>query len=200
MAGYPQVRSRTEVFSYSVRPIIFLSVQQVSSATVLPVLVSPDDHAYDSQHVLDGYLDGLMVGYTLGPEFGERLLTWRDLDRFEVSRRELRRRAAGYLDRMVDRVEIHGQPPALMLSFAGMESSVVLADDFWDGLAGSVPGEVVIGVPARDVVILTGSRSPSGIAKAQRAVNRVFYAGGPHLLLHHLLVRRHRGWEVYSGR
>jgi uncharacterized protein YtpQ (UPF0354 family) len=164
------------------------------------VLVSPDDHVYSRQHVLDGYLDGLMVGYALGPEFGERLVTWQDLDRFEVSRRELRRRAAGYLDRMVDRVEIHGQPPALMLSFSGLESSIVLADGFWDGLAGSVPGEVVIGVPARDVVILTGSRSPSGIAKTRRAVDRVFYAGGPHLLLHDLLVRRRGGWDVYSGR
>jgi uncharacterized protein YtpQ (UPF0354 family) len=175
-------------------------VQQVSSATVLPVLVSPDDHAYSRQHVLDEYFDGLLVGYTLGPEYGERLVTWRDLDRMEVSRRELRRRAAGFLDWMVDRVEIHGQPPALMLSFSGMESSVLLADSFWDGLAGSVPGDIVIGVPARDVVILTGSRSPAGIAKARRAVDRVFYAGGAHLLLRDLLIWQGGGWDIYSGR
>jgi uncharacterized protein YtpQ (UPF0354 family) len=175
-------------------------MQQVTSATVLPVLVSPDDRAYDDQHVLDEYFDGLMVGYTVGPAFGERLVTWRDLDRFEVSRRELRRRAAGYLDLLVDRVDIHGQPPALMLSFAGMESSVVLADGFWDSLAGAVPGDVVIGVPARDVVIVTGSRSPAGLAKARRAVDRVFYAGGQHLLLRDLLIRRDREWDIYSGR
>jgi uncharacterized protein YtpQ (UPF0354 family) len=175
-------------------------VQQVTTATVLPVLVSPDDRAYNGQHVLDEYFDGLMVGYTLGPLFGERLITWRDLDRLGVSRRELRRRAAGYLDLMVDRVDIHGQPPALMLSFAGMESSVVLADAFWDGLEGSVPGELVIGVPARDVVILTGSRSQSGLAKARRAVDRVFFAGGPHLLLRDLLIRWRGHWDIYSGR
>jgi hypothetical protein len=58
-------------------------MRQVTSATVLPVLVSPDDPAYDDRHVLDEYFD------------------------------------------------IHGQPPALMLSFAGMESSVLLADAFW---------------------------------------------------------------------
>jgi uncharacterized protein YtpQ (UPF0354 family) len=175
-------------------------MQQVSSATVLPVLVSPDDRAYSEQHVLDEYVEGLLVGYTLGPEFGERMVTWRDLDRFGVSRRELRRRAAGYLDRMAEHVQIHGQPPALMLSFAGMESSVVLSYPFWEGMVGSVPGDPVIGVPARDVVILTGSRSPSGIAKARRAVDRVFFAGGPHLLLRDLLVWRGGGWEVYSGR
>jgi uncharacterized protein YtpQ (UPF0354 family) len=175
-------------------------VQQVTTAPVLPVLVSPDDRTYRSEHVLDEYLDGLLVGYTPGPPFGEQLITRQDLDRLDVSRRELRRRAAAFLDRMVDRVEIHGQPPALMLSFAGMESSVVLADAFWDELAGSVPGDIVIGVPARDVVILTGSRSESGIAKARRAVDRVFFAGGPHLLLHDLLIRRDGDWDVYSGR
>jgi uncharacterized protein YtpQ (UPF0354 family) len=175
-------------------------MQQVTSATVLPVLVSPDDRAYDDRHVLDEYFDGLLVGYTTGPAFGEHLLTWRDIDRFNVSRRELRRRASGYLDLMVDRVDIHGQPPALMLSFAGMESSVVLADAFWEGMEGAVPGEIVIGVPARDVVIVTGSRSPSGIAKARRAVDRMFFAGGQHLLLRDLLIRRRGEWDIYSGR
>jgi uncharacterized protein YtpQ (UPF0354 family) len=177
-----------------------LDVQQVSSATVLPVLVATDDRTYDEEHVLDEYVDGLMIGYAFGPPFGERLVTFGDLKRFAVSRRGLRRRAAAYLDAMVDQVRIHGQPPALLLSFEGMESSVVLADAFWDTLAESVPGDLVIGVPARDVVIITGSRSPSGLAKARRAVDRVFFAGGAHLLLRDLLVRQDSQWGFFSGR
>ncbi len=174
-------------------------MQQATSATVLPLLVSPDDPAYDRKHVLDPYLGPLMVGYTLGPPFGEHLVTWADLSRFATSRRGLQRRAAAYLDAMVGRVRIHGQPPALMLSFAGFESSVVLADGFWADLARGVPGDLVIGVPARDVVIVTGSRSPAGLAKARRAVDRVFFAGGPHMLMRDLLVRRDGRWAVYSG-
>lgn len=174
-------------------------MQQVTNTTVLPVLVSPGDRAYDDRHVLDEYFDGLLVGYTTGPPFGQHLITWRDLEHLEVSRRELRRRAAGYLDLMVDRVDIHGQPPALMLSFAGMASSVVLADAFWDGLEGSVPGEIVIGVPARDVVIVTGSQSQSGIAKTRRTVDRMFFAHSKHPLLHDLLIWQRGGWDIYYG-
>jgi uncharacterized protein YtpQ (UPF0354 family) len=177
-----------------------LNVQEAPSATVLPVLVSPDDPAYDRQYVLEQYLGRVMVGYALGPPFGERLVTWADLSRFATSRRGLRRRAAAYLDAMLSRVRIHGQPPALLLSFAGFESSVVLADAFWQDLARAVPGELVIGVPARDVVIVTGSRSPAGLAKARRAVDRVFFAGGPHLLLRELLVRRNGRWDLYADR
>ena len=177
-----------------------LNVQQVTTATVLPVLLSRDDPQYQRQYVLDEYFAGVVIGYTAGPPYGERLVTWADLSRLAMARRGLRRHAAAYLDAMVPRVRIHGQPPALMLSFAGLESSVVLADTFWEDLARGVPGDLVIGVPARDVVIVTGSRSPAGLAKARRAVDRVLFAGGPHLLLHDLLVRRDGGWQVYSGR
>jgi uncharacterized protein YtpQ (UPF0354 family) len=120
-----------------------------------------------------------------------------DLDRFGLSHRALRRHATENLEHMLDRVRIHGQPPALMLSFDGLESSVLLADAFWDSLIRNVPGELVIGVPARDVVIVTGSESRPGLEKARRAVDRVFFAGDQHLLTRHLLVRRPGGWDVF---
>ncbi len=170
---------------------------QVRSATFLPLLVSPNDRAFSEKNVLDEYFEDLMVAYTLGPPYGDRLVTWSDLERFELSRRDLRHHAATSLNEMLDTVQIHGQPPALMVSFEGLESSLVLSDAFWDGLEGSVPGELVVGVPARDVVIITGSRSSAGIAKARRAVDRVFFAGGPHLLLRDLLIRVDGDWELY---
>ena len=88
------------------------------------------------------------------------------------------------------RAEFHGQPPALMLSFEGLESSLLLATDFWRRLEGAVPGELVVGVPARDVVIVTGSQSQPGMEKAKRCVERVFFAGGENPLAPNLLVRR----------
>jgi uncharacterized protein YtpQ (UPF0354 family) len=170
---------------------------RVTSATAVPVLVSVNDPEYQDHNVLDGYFGDLVVGYTTGPPFGERLLTWDDLDRLELSRRELRRSAAVALDRMLDEVRVHGRPPALMLSFDGLESSLLLAEGFWDELAPSVPGDLVIGVPARDVVIITGSRSQAGLEKARRCVDRVFFARGPHLLVPDLLVWGEGGWEPF---
>jgi uncharacterized protein YtpQ (UPF0354 family) len=125
------------------------------------------------------------------------LVTWSDLERLEISRRRLRRQAQGNLEEMLDSVNIYGQPPALMLSFNGLESSVLLVDEFWESLAESVPGELVLGVPARDVVILTGSHSRGGLARATRAVERVFFANGPNLLLRDLLVWRDGGWARF---
>jgi uncharacterized protein YtpQ (UPF0354 family) len=170
---------------------------RVTSTTYLPVLVSVHDRAYNETNVLDGYLDEVAVGYTVGPPYGETLVTWSDLERIELSRRRLRREAMENLDRMLDAVLIHGQPPALMLSFNGLESSLLLVDELWQRVEESVPGELVVGVPARDVVIFTGSESRSGLEKASRAIDRVFFAAGPNLLMRDMLVWRDGEWDLF---
>jgi uncharacterized protein YtpQ (UPF0354 family) len=162
------------------------------------MLVGVSDPQVSPADLTDGFLGDIAVGYTPGPQYGRRLLTWDELDSSGRSRGELRREAADNLYAALDRIGIHGQPPALMLSFDGLESSVLLAHAFWDDLAGSVPGELVVGAPARDVVIFTGTQSRSGLQKVRRAVDRVFFAGGPHLISQDLLVRRQRRWEVFD--
>jgi hypothetical protein len=51
-------------------------------------------------------------------------------------------------------------------------------------------------VPARDVVVVTGSQSQEGLAKARSAVDRVFSAGDQYLLARTLLVRRDSRWAA----
>ncbi|MEV4131525.1 hypothetical protein AB0J72_05105 [Dactylosporangium sp. NPDC049742] len=86
-----------------------------------------------------------------------------------------------------------------MLQFDGVASTLLLAEPFWAGLERAVPGELVVGVPARDAVIVTGSQSPPGLAKVRRAIDRIFFAGDPHLLSRKLLVRRRGVWEVFTS-
>lgn len=143
------------------------------------------------------FVDELVVGYSPGPPYGRHLLTWAELAASGLARQQLRRAAAANLYAALDRVGIHGQPPALMLSFDGLESSVLLAHQFWEDLAEAVPGELVVGAPARDVVIFTGAQSGSGLRRLRRAVDRMFFAGGAELLSRELLVRRQRRWEVF---
>jgi uncharacterized protein YtpQ (UPF0354 family) len=167
----------------------------------LPVVVAADDRSGDpAAPVLDALAGGLAVAYSFGPPWGESLVTWLDLDRLGLSRRILRRSATDNLDGRLDRVRVHGGPAALTLSFEGLESSLLLADALWDGLAGRVPGELVVGVPARDVVVVTGSLSPVGLDRARRAVDRVFLDGAQRLLIRDLLVRRRGGWDVLAER
>jgi hypothetical protein len=148
--------------------------------------------------VRDEYNGDLTVVYTFGPQFGRRVVTHADLEQLQMNPRSLRRAALDHLEVLSSRAEFHGQPPALMLSFEGLESSLLLANDFWTRLQGAVPGQLVVGVPARDVVIVTGSMSQPGLEKARRCVERIFFAGDEHLLSRSLLIRRGDGWEPFD--
>ncbi|ROT32453.1 hypothetical protein EF879_13035 [Micromonospora sp. HM5-17] len=163
----------------------------------LPLLVSVDDTRYGAEHLLEGFTPDLAVAYSFGPPYGSRFVTWDDLDRLHLGRRTLRRVALDNLHRLLPKLRIDGQPPAPMLSFGGLESSVLLVDEVWVDLSRSVPGELVVGVPARDVVIFTGTGSRPGLAKVRRAVDRIFFAGGQHLLSQELLVWQD-GWSAYQ--
>jgi hypothetical protein len=180
----------------------YLARVQVTSGIPLPVLAAARDLPPDEDPhgpVLDDFLGDLRVGYSFGPPYGQRLVSWYDLDKAGLSRRALRREAARHLDDRLPYARVHGQPPALMLDFDGLASTLVLADPLWADLAAAVPGELVVGVPARDVVIVTGSASRPGLEKARRAVDRVFFAGDRHLLTRQLLVRRRGVWEPFDG-
>ena len=146
----------------------------------------------------DEAFGGLAVVYTSGPDFGRRVVTHADLNHLQLHPRMLRQTAFQHLEVLASRAEFHGQPPALMLSFEGLESSLLLANDFWARLEGAVPGELIVGVPSRDCVVVTGSRSGPGLEKAKRCVERVFFAGGSHLISRGLLVRRGGAWEPFD--
>nr|WP_253763667.1 DUF1444 family protein [Hamadaea flava] len=167
------------------------------STTFLPVLVSLDelDPQDEEDIVLDEFLGGLAVGYASGPPY-QGLVTWRDLRQIRLHPHDLRRYAFESLTKWTAEVQVDGRPPVLMVSFGGWESSAVLLDEFWERMAAQVPGELVIGVPARDVVMVTGSGSPLGVEKVRRAVDRMFFAGSRGLLSRDLLVWR-RGWEIW---
>jgi uncharacterized protein YtpQ (UPF0354 family) len=168
---------------------------------VLPILGPAPATLRDagSAPVVDLFVQGLAVAYSYGPPYGQRYVTHDDLGRMELTRRGLRRVATEALDRMASLARVHGKPPSLMLSCNGLESSLLLAERFWARLAATVPGELVIGVPARDVVICTGSLSRPGLAKVRRAVDRVFLAGGANLLTPDLLVFRQGRWHAYDA-
>jgi len=171
---------------------------QVTRATFIPLLTSAHSDRHDPAAVREEAFGELTVVYTYGPDFGRRVVTHADLDQLQLPPQMLRQSALQHLEVLSSRAEFHGQPPALMLSFEGLESSLLLASDFWRRLEGSVPGELVVGVPARDVVIVTGSQSQPGLEKAKRCVERVFFAGGENLVSRGLLVRRGGTWEPFD--
>jgi uncharacterized protein YtpQ (UPF0354 family) len=175
---------------------------QVTVSAILPLPMSRDaaDALYEpgpDAPVLEEWYADLVVGYSVGPPYGEQFVTEADLEELEMRPRSLRRAAADNLSERLDEVEVHGLPPVFTLTFDGLEAALLASEEVWDSLAPQVDGEIVVGAPARDVMFVTGSESEAGLSKLTRACERVFFAGQDNLVSRNLLVRRAGIWQVF---
>ena len=56
------------------------------------------------------------------------------------------------------------------------EASLLLFDDLWDGDI-KVDGDIVVAIPTRDVLLITGSKNEEGIARLREIVDQVTAEG-----------------------
>jgi uncharacterized protein YtpQ (UPF0354 family) len=110
----------------------------------------------------------LVVTYAFDTPHGLTPVHANDLRRLNVGPEFLRMLAVGNLAQRVKQMECHEPVPQLnMLTCGGkFEASLLLLDPYWPQLAeqARIEGELVVAVPARDVVVFTGSRSRAGLA------------------------------------
>lgn len=104
-----------------------------------------------------------------------------------------------YPDAPAIAVTLGGDPRGELVPL-GLESGLLLDDALMDKLAQDLEGELVAAVPARAVLVVSGTGHPDGIAKLSWVVDQVWAtAGGGPLLTRGLLVRRRGGWEPFTG-
>jgi len=114
----------------------------------------------------------------------------------------LRKLSVRNLTRLRSKPEILRPSGAVnMLRLDGdLEASLLLVDHLWPQIASAIAGEVVVGVPSRDVLAVSGTGVTGGIEMLRRAVERAWKrAHNPKLMLTpSLLVRRADSWQVFD--
>jgi len=77
----------------------------------------------------------------------------------------------------------------LLISAGGeFDASLLLADNLWSGGQVKVDGDIVVAVPAKDVLIATGSHNAPGLVRLRAAAAK--FASGPNGLTTALFVYR----------
>ncbi len=127
------------------------------------------------------------------------VLTAHDAKRLALGGPELRRMSAENLSELMESIEAKPYENFYEISCTPLfyASSLLLLDYVWDQLEQLVKGEIVVGIPARDTVIFTGSRESEALPKLREEVNYVT-ANGHHVISGTLLRRVDRRWEVFS--
>lgn len=172
---------------------------------IVPV-VKPHDWLADAQRVLkasghserndetamiwEDLAGGLAVVYAEDLPQNVRFLREKDLEGAGVARADLRELACANLKKLLPPIERHGSDGLYMVVAGGVyESSLLLADSFWSSGQLDVRGEIVVAVPTRDVLLVTGSEHREGVRRVAETARKAF-AEGSYPLVPTLLIYR----------
>ncbi len=75
------------------------------------------------------------------------------------------------------------------------EASLILMEEIWTRDNFDVAGDIVVFVPARDVVLVTGSEDIEGLTLARELIATSEW---PYFISQHGFVRTRDGWEVFD--
>jgi uncharacterized protein YtpQ (UPF0354 family) len=138
--------------------------------------------------IVDDFNDELIVVYAEDDPNRTRYLTTEEV---KMDRGELRALAVANLKRLLPKIEMRNHDNVFSLLSAGgdYEASLLLFDDIWSDGQIKVDGDIVVAVPARDVLLITGSKNRKGL-KVVRAMAADMAAKQPHRLTDTLFVYR----------
>lgn len=141
----------------------------------------------------------LIIVYAEDSPKNIRYLTPADLDEAKIERRDLRRLACENLVRLLPKIEYHGKDGLYMVTAGGdYEASLLLVDSIWTSGQMRVQGEIVVAIPTRDLLLVTGSKDAQGIARVQQIIKEAS-SGGSYRLTPKLFVYRDGRFAAYSG-
>ena len=121
-----------------------------------------------------------------------------DLEKAKIEKHELRELACENLKRILPEIERHGENGLFMVTAGGdYEASLLLFDFIWDDMKKEVRGDVVVAIPTRDLLLVTGSQDTQGIEKMKQIVQKTA-AEGSYRLTTQLFVFRDGQLEEFK--
>lgn len=140
--------------------------------------------------VYEDFNTELIILYAVDSSNNIRYLIPDDLETTKIERSELRALACENLKRLLPPIECHGSDGFYMFTAGGTyEASLLVLDSIWTSDQVKVMGDLVCAVPTRDLLFVTGSQNPQGIAKIKEMVQKV-YSDGSYRLTQKLFVYR----------
>lgn len=137
----------------------------------------------------------LVIAYVEDSSTRARYLTASD----EVGdRKTLRARAVANLKRILPKIEMRPQPDGWAIVSAGgnYEASLLLLDEIWSSRQIKVDGDIVVAIPARDALLVTGSNNRSGLKALRAMADRL--ASEPYRLTKRLFVYREGRFAAFE--
>ncbi len=152
-----------------------------------------------NQVVSEKLVADLNVLYAIDSQDSIAYLTETNRVALKLDLAALRTLALTNLKRLVPKVSRQGEGPVFKLIADGnYEASLLLAEKLWEDQANMVGSDIVAVVPAREVVLFTGSSSAVGLAEMRSSAEEILTKGS-HVVSRTLIVWRNGRWEKFSN-
>lgn len=142
----------------------------------------------------------LNVYYAVETERSVRYLSREEVLSLGLGSAELGARAVDNLTRRLPGIERRGDAGTYMVTAGGTyEASLLLFETLWTKENFEVDGDIVVAVPSRELLLVTGSGDERGL-KTLRRLAAAAAAHERHALTARLFVRRNGAWLPFDGR
>jgi uncharacterized protein YtpQ (UPF0354 family) len=144
------------------------------------------------------YAEGLVIMYAVDTPENIRYIGRTDFEKLGTPEAELRKKAIQNLNQILPQAEVHmGENVDMVTAGGNYESSLLLFDKLWSGLQDKVAGNIVVAIPSRDILLVTGSHNRKGIAELKGKVEEVMTSGA-YTLTKTLYERKDQGWVRFA--
>jgi uncharacterized protein YtpQ (UPF0354 family) len=149
------------------------------------------------EQVYEDFNADLIILYAEDSPKNIHYLTPKNLDDAKIERKDLRQLACQNLKRLIPKIECHGANGLYMVTAGGdYEASLLLLDSIWSDGQMKVQGDIVVAIPTRDLLLVTGSQDQEGIAKVKQMVQKA-YNEGSYRLTQKLFVYRNGSFQEF---
>lgn len=137
------------------------------------------------------YNEELSICYAEDSEKGVRYLQDKDLEEAGIEPGSLRELAVSNLKQLLPDVRAEGGGGLYMMAADGTyESSLILLDEIWTSGRLDLRGEIVVAIPSRELLLVTGTGHEEGLERLREVAEEVHRDGAPYRLSEDLFVYR----------
>jgi uncharacterized protein YtpQ (UPF0354 family) len=141
------------------------------------------------ENVYEDFNGDLVILYAEDTPTSVSYFAPKSLEEIGISRKQLRTLSVANLTRLIPKPQVDTGPLVSMITVGGnYEASLLLFDDLWANLS-KADGEIVVAVPARDLLMFTGSRNQPGLTKLRKLAAK-YVKESPYHLTDKLFVYR----------
>lgn len=128
--------------------------------------------------ITEKYNNQLIIAYAEDSKNSIRYLTEDDFKTLSISRDTLKSVALRNFDKIIPNMQRQGDNGLFMVTAGGdYEASLILLSSIWTKENFPVDGDFIVAIPNRDMLMITGSKNKTGIAKIKEIVADSYKTG-----------------------